>query len=66
MKNKKHVTNGLFIFIAKGEFKTSSTSPFTLGHEFSGKIVALGDSAKDHFMIGDRVAIDPNRCSFGK
>ena len=37
------------------------TSPITLGHEFSGKIVALGDVAKDHFMVGDKVAVDPNR-----
>ena len=37
------------------------TSPITLGHEFSGKIVALGDLAKDHFMVGDKVAVDPNR-----
>ena len=45
----------------KGEFKTSTTSPITLGHEFSGKIVALGDLAKEQFMIGDKVAVDPNR-----
>ena len=45
----------------KGEFKTSTSSPITLGHEFSGKIVALGDLAKEHFMIGDKVAVDPNR-----
>ena len=54
--------NLLFVIVKfKGEFKTSTTSPITLGHEFSGKIVALGDLAKEHFMIGDKVAVDPNR-----
>ena len=49
-------------FNLQGEFKTKNTNPITLGHEFSGKIVAIGDLAKDKFKIGDKVAVDPNRC----
>ena len=44
----------------KGEFKTTTESPITLGHEFSGKIVALGDQAKARFAVGDNVAVNPN------
>ena len=50
--------------LLQGEFKTSVSSPITLGHEFSGKIVALGEEAKDHFMVGDKVAVDPNRYTY--
>ena len=49
-------------FDLQGEFKTKNTNPITLGHEFSGKIVAIGDLAKEKFKIGDKVAVDPNRC----
>ena len=57
-----HITTINIIFVhLKGEFKTSTNTAFTLGHEFSGKIVFLGELAKEHFMIGDKVAVDPNR-----
>ncbi len=36
------------------------TRPFTLGHEFAGEIVAVGEGV-DPSRIGQRVAIDPSR-----
>ena len=36
------------------------TRPFTLGHEFAGDIVAVGDPANAS-LIGKRVAVDPSR-----
>jgi L-idonate 5-dehydrogenase len=36
------------------------TRPFTLGHEFAGDIVAVGDP-KNESLIGKRVAVDPSR-----
>ena len=36
------------------------TRPFTLGHEFAGDIVAVGDP-KNSPLIGRRVAVDPSR-----
>lgn len=36
------------------------TRPFTLGHEFAGDIVAVGDP-KNASLIGQRVAVDPSR-----
>ena len=55
-------TYAIFHLNLQGEFKTKNTNPITLGHEFSGKIVAVGDLAKEKFDIGDNVAVDPNRC----
>jgi len=36
------------------------TRPFTLGHEFAGDIVAVGDP-KNASLVGTRVAVDPSR-----
>lgn len=43
--------------LLKGEFPCRP--PVTLGHEFSGEVVALGEGVSSH-AIGDRVACDPN------
>ncbi|NWF88903.1 MAG: zinc-dependent alcohol dehydrogenase family protein [Ignavibacteriaceae bacterium] len=46
-----------------------SSIPIILGHEFSGIIVEKGDS-NNEFMVGDKVAIDPNiycwQCNYCK
>jgi len=36
-----------------------SARGISLGHEFSGEVVQLGDGVKT-YMVGDRVVIDPN------
>jgi L-iditol 2-dehydrogenase len=38
---------------------TAFTSPLTLGHEFAGQVVAVGDSTIHTFREGDHVAVDP-------
>jgi (R,R)-butanediol dehydrogenase/meso-butanediol dehydrogenase/diacetyl reductase len=38
---------------------TGETLPLTIGHEFSGEVVALGDGVDD-LKVGDRVAIEPS------
>lgn len=43
--------------ILKGEFP--SRPPVVLGHEFAGRIVAVGDGVTSH-KVGDLVACDPN------
>ena len=40
-----------------GDYKTKT--PVILGHEFAGKVVALGKGVRG-FHMGDRVAVDPN------
>ena len=48
---------GTDLHIARGEFAPSL--PIVPGHEFAGKIVALGNSVID-LRIGDRVVVDPS------
>ena len=48
---------GTDVHIARNEYM--STFPLIPGHEFSGKIVAVGKAVTD-FKVGERVAVDPN------
>ena len=48
---------GTDVHIARNEYM--STFPLIPGHEFSGKVVAVGKAVTD-FKVGERVAVDPN------
>ena len=49
--------------IFKGSFPCKETGPLTLGHEFAGTIISIGESVTT-FKVGDRVTVDPNNgCS---
>ena len=56
---------GTDVHIYRNEYM--STFPLIPGHEFSGKVVAVGNAVTD-VKIGERVAVDPNlycgRCDF--
>jgi len=41
-----------------GEFHPRTSLPLIQGHEFAGKIVAIGPKVKN-YKVGDRVAVDP-------
>lgn len=49
---------GTDLHLTLGEYPTGEF-PVVPGHEFAGKIVAVG-SAVEKFRIGDRVCVDPN------
>lgn len=51
---------GTDLHIIQGEFPCNQKVPFSLGHEFSGTVVKVGDKVKS-FKEGDRVSVDPNR-----
>lgn len=51
---------GTDLHIIQGEFPCNRTMPFTLGHEFTGTVVAVGSKVYT-LKKGDRVAVDPNR-----
>ena len=51
-------TWGPYIIRSKPHPLTGALPPVTLGHEFSGTIHSLGDSATE-FSEGDRVVVDP-------
>jgi 2-desacetyl-2-hydroxyethyl bacteriochlorophyllide A dehydrogenase len=50
---------GTDVHIADGEFPPSPY-PLIPGHEFSGRIVALGDGVPGDWREGQRVAVDPS------
>jgi 2-desacetyl-2-hydroxyethyl bacteriochlorophyllide A dehydrogenase len=48
------------------EGKAPSSIPVILGHEYSGTIVDMGDTASE-FKIGDKIAVNPNiHCGYCK
>ncbi|MCA1024803.1 2,3-butanediol dehydrogenase [Cytobacillus sp. FSL W7-1323] len=48
----------IFIPVDKPHPLTNETAPITLGHEFSGEIVEIGDSVSK-LKVGDRVVVEP-------
>ena len=58
----KHSSSRSFLLIGylQGEFPVPKVERLTLGHEFSGEVVALGESVASDIKVGDKVAIDPN------
>ncbi|CAG9135085.1 unnamed protein product [Plutella xylostella] len=50
---------GTDLHIMAGEFPARSDRPFTLGHEFSGVVHAVGPASA--FRAGQKVVVDPNR-----
>ena len=50
----------MLIGYLQGEFPVPKVERLTLGHEFSGEVVALGESVASDIKVGDKVAIDPN------
>lgn len=55
---------GSDIHTFKGEYK-NPTTPVTLGHEFSGEVVAVGENVKQ-FSIGDRVTSETTFTTCGE
>ena len=56
----RHEYNGpVFIPVTKPNRLTGRVAPFILGHEFTGKIVEVGENVKD-WKIGDRVTASGN------
>ncbi len=43
----------------KGEFSPACPYTITIGHEFVGTVVEVGEDAK-RVKVGDRVAVDPS------
>ena len=54
---------GTDLHIADGEFPPTPY-PIIPGHEFAGRVVAIGDGAPGEWRGGERVAVD-RRCSAG-
>ncbi|XP_018563106.1 D-arabinitol dehydrogenase 1-like [Anoplophora glabripennis] len=58
---------GTDLHIIQGEFPCNPNKTFTLGHEFSGRVVDVGSDVTI-VKTGDKVAVDPNdgchRCNF--
>jgi 2-desacetyl-2-hydroxyethyl bacteriochlorophyllide A dehydrogenase len=50
---------GTDVHIADGEFPPTPY-PIIPGHEFSGRVVAIGDQAPGDWREGERVAVDPS------
>ncbi len=50
---------GTDVHIADGEFPPTPY-PIVPGHEFSGRVVAIGDGAPGGWRDGERVAVDPS------
>ena len=50
---------GTDVHIADGEFPPTPY-PIIPGHEFAGRVVAVGDAAPGGWREGDRVAVDPS------
>lgn len=52
---------GTDLHIIQGEFPCNQEVPLSLGHEFSGTVVAVGAGVRA-LKENDRVSVDPNRC----
>ncbi|RZC35825.1 D-arabinitol dehydrogenase 1 [Asbolus verrucosus] len=50
---------GTDLHIIQGEFPCNPNNTFTLGHEFSGTVVEVGQNVTN-FKPGDKVSVDPN------
>lgn len=48
----------IFIPVDKPHPLTNEVAPVTMGHEFSGEIVEVGEDVKN-FQVGDRVVVEP-------
>lgn len=54
----EYLEGPVFIPVDAPDGLTGGQAPLTMGHEFSGTIVAIGDEVTDH-QVGDRVVINP-------
>src|SRR5262245_64164635 len=52
---------GTDLHIADGEFPPTPY-PIIPGHEFAGRVIALGDGVPGEWRGGERVAVDPSLC----
>ena len=48
----------IFILVDQPHPLTNEIAPVTLGHEFSGEIVEIGEGVSD-YQVGDRVVVEP-------
>lgn len=48
----------IFIPVDKPHPLTNETAPVTMGHEFSGEVVEVGEGV-ENYKVGDRVVVEP-------
>lgn len=48
----------IFIPVGKPHPLTNEMAPVTMGHEFSGEVVEVGEGVKN-YSVGDRVVVEP-------
>lgn len=54
----EYLAGPIFIPVDKPHPLTGEKAPITLGHEFCGEIVAVGEGVTD-YQVGDRVTVEP-------